>query len=272
MKVLISVDMEGIAGIVSWIQDEGEHRMITRRLMTGEANAAIEGALAAGAKEILVGDSHNTMINLIPDELRPEARLISGSGRPLSMVEGVDETVDGVVFVGYHSAMGTSDGVLDHTYSSRTVSELRINGRRVGEIGLNAGVCGYYGVPVVCVAGDRAAAEEAKALLGEDVVTVPVKRGIGRTAADSVHPQEARRRIAAAVEEALTKQEKPAPLVFSSPVELQVRFHNSGMADMAMTIPDTERVDGTTVRFQHEDYIVAYKVFRAMTMLAWHAR
>jgi len=90
MKVYISVDMEGIAGIVSWKQDEPEHRMITRRLMTGEANAAIEGALAAGATEIVVGDSHNTMINLIPDELRPEARLVSGSGRPLSMVDGVD--------------------------------------------------------------------------------------------------------------------------------------------------------------------------------------
>lgn len=270
MKVYISVDMEGIAGIVSWLQDEPEHRMITRRLMTAEANAAIEGALAAGATEIVVADSHNTMINLIPDELRPEARLISGSGRPLSMVEGVDESFAGVVFVGYHSAMGTQDGVLDHTYSSRTVSEARINGIRVGEIGLNAGVCGYFGVPVVCVAGDQAAADEATALLGENVVTVPVKRGIGRTAADSLHPEVARQRIKEGVREALTRDNKPAPLKFDTPTVLEVRFVNSAMADMASAMPYTERVDGTTVRFQHDDFVVIYKAFRALVALAGH--
>jgi D-aminopeptidase len=270
LKVLISVDMEGVAGIVSWLQDEPEHRMITRRLMTAEANAAIEGALAAGAKEIVVADSHNTMINLIPDELRPEARLISGSARPLSMVEGVDETFDGVVFVGYHSAVGTPNGVLDHSYSSRTVAGVRVNGRRVGEIGINAGIAGYFGVPVVCVTGDQAAAEEARALLGPELVTVPVKRGIGRVAADSLHPQEARRRIAAGVRQALEKEAKPAPLVFK-PVELEVRFHTTAMADMANLIPESQRVDGTTVRFRHDDYIVAFKVFRAMVTLAYSA-
>lgn len=271
MKVYISVDMEGIAGIVSWIQDEGEHRAITRRLMTAEANAAIEGALAAGAREIVVSDSHNTMINLIPDELRPEARLVSGSGRPLSMVEGVNESFDAAVFVGYHSAMGTQDGVLDHTYSARTVSTVRINGRRVGEIGINAGVCGYFGVPVVCVTGDQAAAEEATQLLG-DVLTVPVKQGLGRTAADSLHPQVAREKITQGVRKALERDAKPAPLQFSSPVELELRFVNSAMADMAAAIPDVERVDGRTVRFRHADYIVAYKAMRAMIALAFHGR
>ncbi|MFO7266246.1 MAG: M55 family metallopeptidase [Limnochordales bacterium] len=271
MKVYISVDMEGIAGIVSWKQDEPEHRMITRRLMTGEANAAIEGALAAGATEIVVGDSHNTMINLIPDELRPEARLVSGSGRPLSMVDGVDETFDGVVFVGYHSAMGTKDGVLDHTYSSSTVAEVRINGVRVGEIGINAGVCGYFGVPVVCVAGDQAAVEEAKALLGDRLVTVAVKQGIGRVAANSLHPEVARQRIREAVKEALTKPDKPQPLKFSAPVEWEIRFLNSMMAHYATLIPGAERVDGVTVRFRHDDYLVGFKAFRAMVTLAYSA-
>lgn len=271
MKVFISVDMEGIAGIVSWKQDEGEHRMITRRLMTAEANAAIEGALAAGATEIIVADSHNTMINLIPDELRPEARLISGSARPFSMMEGIDEDVAGVVFVGYHSAMGTADGVLDHTYSSGTVSEVRINGVRVGEIGINAGVAGCFGVPVVCVAGDQAATEEAKALLGDQLVTVPVKQGIGRIAANSLHPEVARQRIREAVQQALTKAEKPQPLKFGQPVEWEIRFMTSSMAHLAMLIPGAERVDGVTVRFRHDDYIVGFKAFRAMISLAYGA-
>lgn len=271
LKVYISVDMEGIAGIVSWLQDAGEHRAITRRLMTDEANAAIDGALAAGAEEIVVSDSHNTMINLIPDELRPEARLVSGSGRPLSMVEGIDETFDAAAFVGYHAAMGTQDGVLDHTYSGGTVSLVRINGRRVGEIGINAGVCGYFGVPVVCVAGDQAAASEAVELLG-DVVTVPVKRGIGRTAADSLHPQVARGYITEGVREGLTRAAKPAPLQFLSPVTWELRLFNSAMADMATAIPGVERVDGTKVRFSHADYIVAYKAMRAAIALAYHGR
>src|SRR5690606_16832522 len=138
------------------------------------------------------------------------------------------------------------------------------------EIGINAGIAGYFGVPVVCVTGDQAAAEEARALLGPELVTVPVKRGIGRVAADSLHPQEARRRIAAGVRQALEKEAKPAPLVFK-PVELEVRFHTTAMADMANLIPESQRVDGTTVRFRHDDYIVAFKVFRAMVTLAYSA-
>lgn len=271
MKVYISVDMEGIAGIVSWRQDDGEHRALTRKLMTEEANAAIEGALAAGATEVVVSDSHNTMINLLPDELRPEARLISGSGRPLSMVDGIDESFAAAVFVGYHGAMGTQNGVLDHTYSSATVHGLRINGETRGEIGINAGVCGYFGVPVVCVAGDEAAAAEAGALLG-DVVTVPVKQGLGRTSANSLHPQVARERIKEGVEKAVRQAGQHKPWQPETPVTFELTFFNSKMADMAMLVPGTERVDGVTVTFTHEDYLVAYKAMRALLSVAGTAR
>lgn len=271
MKVFISVDMEGIAGIVSWRQDEGEHRALTRELMTQEANAAIEGALAAGAKEIVVGDSHNTMINLYPDRIRPEARLISGAGRPLSMVHGVDESFAAAVFVGYHGAMGTADSVLDHTYSNAAVHSLRLNGRNTGEIGINAAACGYFGVPVVCVAGDEAAAAEARDLLG-DVVTVPVKQGIGRTAADSLHPEVARQRIRDGVAKAVAEAGKHKPWRPEGTSTFEVTFHNSAMAEMAMLIPGAQRVSGMTVAFAHDDYLVAYKAMRAMLALASQVR
>ena len=163
------------------------------------------------------------------------------------MVEGVDETFDGVVFVGYHSAVGAPTACWTIRIRPHRGRRARQRPAR-GEIGINAGIAGYFGVPVVCVTGDQAAAEEARALSGPELVTVPVKRGIGRVAADSLHPQEARRRIAAGVRQALEKEAKPAPLVFK-PVELEVRFHTTAMADMANLIPESQRVDGTTVRF-----------------------
>jgi len=266
MHVLISVDMEGIAGVVSGDHVTSTHKEYERfrKLMTAEANAAIAGALAGGAAPVVVNDSHGSMTNLLIEELNPAAELISGSPKPFSMMQGIGPGVDAVFFVGYHAASGTGAAVLEHTWSGR-VAELRLNGRAVGETGLNAALAGAYGVPVVLVTGDRAVTEEARTLLGE-IETVAVKDGVARTAAQCLHPQVAQKRIRQAAERAL-KLSIP-PFVVPAPVTLRVAFQRAQHADLAELVPGSRRVDGRTVEWTGEDVPAVYKVFRAMTVLA----
>ncbi len=187
MKIYLSVDIEGCAGIVAREQGSitgGAEYEMGRRLMTAEANAAIEGALEAGATEIVVNDSHALMRNIPPLELHPKARLIQGRVKHLFMVEGLDETFDAVFLVGYHAPAGVRDGVLNHAFHPY---ELRYNGTVFSEIGLTASVAGHFGVPVALVTGDDAAVRDAEALLPPHV-GVSVKRGITRVAGESLHP------------------------------------------------------------------------------------
>lgn len=270
--VFISVDLEGVAGLVSWKQEDGPDLERVRTLMTGEANAAIDGALDAGAEEIVVNDAHGFMRNLIPEALRHEARLISGWGKPLSMCQGVDDgSFVAALFVGYHAMAGTPSAVLDHTYSGSTVESVLLSGRPVGEVGLNAGVCGYFGVPVTMVTGDRAVVEEARSLLeatSPKLEAVAVKRGVGRHSACSLHPERARSLIRAASKNAVCKAPAMSPWLPPSPVELTVRFLNPGMADAAELLPFSSRVGHKEVSFRDEDFLRVYKAFRAMVTLA----
>jgi len=266
LRVLISVDMEGIAGVVSGDHVTSTHKEYERfrKLMTAEANAAIAGALAGGATHVVVNDSHGSMTNLLIEELNPAAELISGSPKPFSMMQGIGPDVDAVFFVGYHAASGTGAAVLEHTWSGR-VAGIRLNGRAVGETGLNAALAGAYGVPVVLVTGDRAVTEEARALLGE-IETVAVKDGVARTAAQCLHPQIAQERIRQAAERALGLS--IPPFVVPAPVTLHVAFQRAQHADLAELVPGSRRVDGRTVEWTGEDVPAVYKVFRAMTVLA----
>jgi D-amino peptidase len=259
--------MEGISGVVSWDHVVSTHKEYDRfrKLMTAEANAAVAGALTAGATEIVVNDSHGGMRNILIEELDPAAELISGSPKPFGMMQGIGPDVDAVFFVGYHAAAGTSAGVLAHTWSSRTVHEVRLNGQMVGETGLNAAMAGAYGAPVVLVTGDRAVTEEARALLGE-VETVAVKDGVTRTAAQCLHPEVARERIRQAAERALNL--KVSPFVLPSPITARITFQNGLRADQAALLPGSRRVDGRTVEWTGEDMPAVYKAFRAMTALA----
>src|SRR5439155_494039 len=189
----ISVDMEGIAGVVHESQTDPTTPAFAaeygrfRRLMTAEANAAVEGALAAGATRVLVNDSHWHMRNLLAEELHQAAELVSGDPKPRSMVQGIDAGFDAALFIGYHARAGTRNAILDHTYADR-IHEVRLNGKPVGELGLNAGLAGVHGVPVALVSGDSALAAEAKDLLGAGVATVIVKQAVSRHAAKSVAP------------------------------------------------------------------------------------
>ena len=157
MNVLISVDMEGISGVVTGDHTSSKHKEYERfrKLMTAEANAAIKGALAGGATRVVVNDSHGGGANILIEELNPAAELISGSPKPFGMMQGIGPDVGVVFFVGYHGASGTGAAVLEHTWSGRVV-EARLNGQMVGETGLNAALAGAYGAPVVLVTGDTA--------------------------------------------------------------------------------------------------------------------
>ena len=267
MRVLISVDMEGIAGAVAMdhvMSDKKEYDRF-RKLMTAEANAAIEGALAGGASEVLVNDSHASMANLLIEDLNPAAELISGSPKPFAMMEGIGPDVDAVFFVGYHAASGTGAAVLEHTWSGRIV-ELRLNDQVVGETGLNAALAGAFDAPVVLVTGDRAVTEEARALLGE-IETVAVKDGITRTTARCLHPEVAQEHIRHAAKRALALETMPMKL--STPITLRLVFLRALHADMAELVPGSERVDGRTVEWTGDDMLSVYRVFRAMGTLAW---
>jgi D-amino peptidase len=270
MKVLISVDMEGISGVVSGDHTSSKHKEYGRfrRLMTAEANAAIEGALAGGAAQIVVNDSHGGMTNILIEELNPAATLISGSPKPFSMMQGIGPDVDAVFFVGYHGASGTGAAVLEHTWSGSVV-ETRLNGQVVGETGLNAALAGAYGVPVVLVTGDDAVAEEARALLGAKVETVAVKEGLGRTAAQCLHPEVARQHIREAAERAL--ELNVSPFVVPPPITVRIAFQRATHVDMAELVPGSRRVDGRTLEWTGEDMPSVYKAFRAMVSLAWSA-
>lgn len=269
MNVLISVDMEGIAGVVANNHTSSKHKEYERfrKLMTFEANAAIEGALAGGATRVVVNDSHGGMANILIEELNPAAELISGSPKPFGMMQGIGPEVDLVMLVGYHGASGTGNSVLEHTWSGQVI-EAYLNGQMVGETGLNAALAGAYGAPVVMVTGDAAVAEEARALLGE-IETVAVKEGVARTAARCLHPQVAYEKISQAAERALKCD--VAPFVLKPPITARVVFARAAHADMAGLIPGSIRVNGRTVEWTGNDMPTVYKTFRAMTSLAYIA-
>ena len=273
MRVYISVDMEGVAGVVHESQTDptdpahaAEYGRF-RRLMTAEANAAIEGALAAGASKIVVNDSHWFMRNLLAEELHQAAELLSGDPKPRSMMEGIDDAggFDAALFIGYHARAGTRHAVLDHTYADR-VHEVRLNGRPVGELGINAALAGVSRVPVALVSGDSSVAAEAKALLGDAVATVVVKEAVSRHAARSVAPAVACRMIREGVSAAL--KQKHAPFVLPPPITVEVEFALTIHADMAELCPGATRTAGRTVAFTHQDYREVFRGWRAMLNLS----
>ena len=272
MRVYISVDMEGVAGVVHEDQTNPTDPRCApeyarfRRLMTAEANAAIQGAVDAGATRILVNDSHWTMRNLLTEELHEAAELFSGGPKPRSMMEGIDGGYDAALCIGYHARAGTRAAILDHTYTDRLI-DVRLNGRSVGELGLNAALAGVFDVPVVLVSGDAALATEAHDLLGDEVATVIVKEAVGRHAARSLAPAVACRRIREGATKAL-KRKGAKPFTVEAPITLEADFSKPVEADMAELVPGSIRTSGRTVAFTHHDYKEVFRAWRAMHNLA----
>ena len=272
MKILIAADMEGISGVVNWDQVSPGHSEYERfrKIMTGDVNAAIEGALQAGADEIFVADGHAGGYNLLLEDLNPQARLNSGNSAPFGMLQGIDSDIDGVIFVGYHACAGSKNAILDHTWSSSRVANVWLNHKLVGEIGLNAALCGHFGVAILMVSGDQTACGEARALLGEIAVTV-VKRATGRTSAECLPVQLSQQKICEAATKAvqqLASGKQTNPFKLAEPVTVTVEFLNSLMAEQACRLPGAERLDGRRIEFSAEDMPRAYTAFQTAVDLA----
>ncbi len=254
LKVFISVDMEGINGVVSSAEDasrSGKDYNYFRAVMTREANAAIEGALAAGATEIVVRDSHGSALNLLPEMLNSRARLLRGwSGGPLSMMEGIDASFDAVIFIGFHAKAGTPNGVIGHT-SSGSVTDVSINGHSLPEAGYNALIAGHHDVPVVFAAGDRALCDQVQTLFGP-VETVAVKEGIG-AAALNLHPEVSRERIRAGVERALRNLEDYEPYKLRPPYTLVLKLKTEQAIFEGAHYPGVRRTGEWELTYESDD-------------------
>jgi D-amino peptidase len=266
VNVFISADVEGVAGISSWsqIMPGNEDYGVGRALMAGEVNAAIEGAVAAGATRIVVNDSHARMTNLLPEAINPAARLISGQFKPLYMLQGMDDSFDAAFFVGYHGAIGEPEAILSHTYNPRAVWEAKVDGRVVGEIGINALVCEYFGLPIRLVTGDQATVLEARETI-PSVHVAEVKRSFSRTSAESMHPTEARDTIRREAQACLAALPETQPARRSHVVELT--FLIPDMAALAEWIKGVERTAPRSVTFSSSDGLEAYQTFHAIIML-----
>jgi D-amino peptidase len=272
MRLLIAADMEGISGVVSWDHVNIEHPEYQRfrRIMTQDVNAAVQGAYEGGASEVIVTDGHWNSTNILIEELDPRVHLNAGSPSPFSMVEGVANHIDAAMFIGFHARMGTPQAILDHTWSSTRVENLWLNDRLAGETALNAALCGSFGVPVLLVSGDQAVCGEAGEWI-EGVLTVQVKKALGRHAADCLPLAEAQRRIREGAAQAVRNFRDgaaPVPLDLAPPIQVGIEFIYSDMADRAALMPGCARIDGRKVEYSAVDMPGAYQGFRAMVTLA----
>ncbi len=264
LNVFISVDMEGLTGVTHWeeVTRGGADYEYFREVMTKEANAAVEGALSAGAGEIVVRDSHGSARNILPDLLHRKAKLIRNwSGGPKVMMEGIDETFDAVIFIGYHAKAGTPDATLEHV-SSESVMNMSINGISMPEAGYNALVAGLYDVPVVFVAGDKAICEQITGLLG-DVETVAVKEGIG-DAAKNLHPEIACERIRSGVEKALKNIDRFKPYKMAPPFTLRLTLKDESMINRGQYFPGARRTGEWELTFTANDLMEVMNSFYRM--------
>ncbi|TQK63887.1 D-amino peptidase [Brevibacillus sp. AG162] len=268
MKVFISLDMEGISGLSEWedVIPGRRHYEAGRRLLTQDVNAAIEGALEAGATQIIVNESHGPMNNIILEELHPQADVIRGFFKPLCMMQGIDSSCDAAFFIGYHGRAGTGDAVLNHTLSGLAIHRLILNDKEVGEAGLNAAIAGAFGVPVVLVTGDSQTAKEVE----EDipgVFTVAVKTGITGLSSQAMHPVRARELIRQQAKEALLHRSTVKPLAQRVENTIAVEFTKSQFATAVSWMPGIELIEGRTVRFHSHDLVSMMPVLQAMLLI-----
>jgi len=264
LKIFISVDMEGIGGVVHGDQTSasgGEYNR-ARKLMVEEVNAAIAGALEAGATEILVNDSHGSMRNILLEDLRPPAQLLSNFFKPMGMMQGLDQTFNAVFFIGYHAKAGSAVGVLAHTGSS-TIVDLKINGVSVGEGGMNIFAAGALGVPVVLVTGDQETVAQTRQLIN-NVEGVIVKEAIGTNAAKFMQPEEARKLIRDGARDALRRLKEFKPYRLASPYKFEITFSTTAHADIAEQIPTVTRQDAKTISYTTSDYLSGYRLLRVL--------
>jgi D-amino peptidase len=260
-RIFVSVDMEGIGGAVTDQQlgTAGFEYQKFRELMTEEANAALAAAREAGATEFVVADSHGNFQNLLPDKFAADVQLVRGGPRPLSMMQGIDDSFDGVIYVGYHSSTTKLEGVRAHTLSSAHLADLKLNGVSVTEGAWNAALAGHFGVPILAVSGDEAAVKELQALV-PGVLGAIVKWPYGFHAARVVSPETSRQLIRDAVKKAMARRTQLTPHRVKTPVEVEVRFKAYRPAEVLAWLPLFKRVDAHAVRFAAKDMLEATRM------------
>jgi D-amino peptidase len=261
LTVYISADMEGVVGVVTGAQlgPGGFEYAKAREYMTQEVLAAIRGARAAGATEILISDSHGNGQNLLLDELPSEVIVVRSWPRPLMMMQGIDASFDAAIFIGYHAGTTNPDGVRAHTMSSGRLADIRLNGQSVPEGGINAAIAGHFGVPVVMVSGDDAAVAEVSHVVG-DIEGAVVKWNNSFHSARTLMPEAAYRLIEQKVETALRRLDDFEPVELETPVTLDVRFKNYRPSQVLAYLPIVERTDAHSIRYVGED-MVAVSMF-----------
>jgi D-amino peptidase len=260
-------DMEGVAGIVKWEQTTGGEALYEegRRLYTQEINAAVRGAKAAGATEIVVMDCHGagkgwTFNSLVPEDLDPDCEYVV-QDEWTEYTEFLEQGCDGALFVGMHARAGTAKGVMNHTISGRDYQNLWFNDVLVGETGINAALCGTWNCPVLMVTGDEATCAEGKALLGDGLTTVAVKSGFGARSARMLTPQRARELIEAGAKSALADPGAVAPWNLGSPCEIRVEYKNTVEPDTLRFRPGVERVDDRSIVSRADTWLEAWRQF-----------
>lgn len=260
VKVFISADMEGVAGVVTSEQlgPTGFEYQRTREWMTAEVLAAIEGARAAGATEIVVADAHGNGQNLLIERLPDDVTIIRSWPRPLMMMEGIDSTFHAAIFLGYHSATTNVNGVRAHTISSARLAGVHLNGTAMAESGINAAIAGHFGVPVVMISGDDAAVREAQAVIGP-IEGAEVKRAISFHSAATMTPAAAQALIRDRVEAGVRRRNELRPYVVRAPLNLDVTFKNYRPVEMLAYLPIVERRNAHTIRFTAADMVAISK-------------
>jgi len=260
LKVYISADLEGIAGVVTGDQlgPAGFEYGRAREFMTGEVLAAIAAAREAGATEIVVSDSHGNGESLLIDQFPDDVRIIRSWPRPLMMMEGIDSTFSAAILIGYHSGTTNPAGVRAHTISSANLAGVSLNGVTVPEAGISAAIAGRFGVPVVLISGDNVAVDEARRLLG-DVEGAVVKRAISFHSASTMTPKAAQQLIRERVKAALSRRSAFKPYIVRAPVQLDVVFKNYRPAEVLSYLPIVERTTAHSIRFTGRDIIEVSK-------------
>ncbi len=256
LKIYISADMEGVVGAVTdeQLSPEGFEYGRFREFMTAEVNAAIDAARDAGATEFLVSDSHGNGQNLLLEKLPDDVTVVRSWPRPLAMMEGIDETFDGAIFLGYHTSTTSMRGVRAHTMSSSNLTAVRLNGVAVPEVGLNAAIAGHFGVPVIMISGDDAIVEEARSLLGE-VEGAVVKWALSFHSARTLTPEAGYEVIRGKVKAAIGRIGDFKPYRLEPPIELEVSLKHYRPVELLGYLPIVERVDSHTIRFVGKNMI-----------------
>ena len=265
LKVYISADMEGVVGVVTDQQlgPSGFEYTRFREFMTQEVIAAIEGARDAGATEILVSDSHGNGQNLLIEKLPQDITLVRAWPRPLMMMQGIDETFDAAIFIGYHASTDNPNGIRAHTMSSANFADIRLNDVSMPEAGINAAVAGHFGVPIIMISGDDAIVDEARRLLG-DIEGAVVKWSIGFHSGRTIMPQAAYELIRAKAAAALRRLDDFSPYRLQTPITADVRFKNYRPSEVLAYLPIVERTDSHSIRFVGENMVEVSKFFEFM--------